>query len=691
MDASQDSRIANDSGFIEDADEAIDVLRMSPLLDPVWYRQTYPDLRDAPIDVARHYLERGAREGRNPHPLFDTNYYLEQNPDVAASGINPLIHYILYGEAEGRKPNPNWGRYPPAPHRLDAKSSSFGQNFLSAEFREGQRDDLVGITPSDGADSRTTKLIAFYLPQFYPFPENNKWWGEGFTEWTSVATVQKQFPEHATSSIPADLGFYDLRIKETRQRQGELAKQYGLYGFCYYFYWFAKRRIMAEVLEMILAQRAPDLPFCLCWANETWSRRWDGSEKEVLALQEHEAEVDTEILRDLMPFFRDDRYIRINGAPLLVMYRLSLMPEPERFVTLLREAARREGLPGLFLCNVMSFGDTDPGVFGCDAAVEFPPHGIDASEMDKASLKVPKEFSGLIYDYEEVVANRLVKGENYDFPYFPGVMPRWDNTARRGASAHIFHNARPEIFETWLSSSIEWTQSMNPDCPLVFVNSWNEWGEGAHLEPDRKYGRRFLEAIRRVVSGERAVELATLRDNESDATGRSLVGALFRENQIIAKRLEQIGRLQGPEPLFAGFPQAIDPKRLLTDVGSGHFDRVNSRAASEARIKIFRGSTMRLAGWVVGNIKHGNSADSLGYLLFTRQPDKKCFHAVILEWIERQDVSSFHGFPEQGKYCGFSMMVDTSLLDPGTYATTSIVVDGSETNEVRLDAHLAVF
>ena len=287
-------------------------------------------------------------------------------------------------------------------------------------------------------------------------------------------------------NVPADLGFYDLRVKETRRRQGELARQYGIYGFCYYFYWLAGRRILEQQLELMLAEREPNLPFCLCWANEHWSRRWDGSDKEMLIEQTHDAEGDVAILDDLMPYFEDDRYIRIDGKPVLVLYHATMMPDPAGFVAKLREAAQARGLPGLFVCAVMSFGTTDPRPLGCDAAVEFPPHNtVNPAQWSREELDAPPAFAGKIYDYAAYVERKVAEPVP-DFPYFPGVMPRWDNSARKGEGGYIFHEVSPDDYEVWLRHAAERTLRLNKEAPLVFINSWNEWGEGAHLEPDRR-------------------------------------------------------------------------------------------------------------------------------------------------------------------------------------------------------------
>src|SRR6266852_4642819 len=356
--------------------------------------------------------------------------------------------------------------------------------------REMARRAEKGVSPAPPSGLSPVLPIAFYLPQFHPTPQNDAWWGPGFTEWTNVACHEKIFPSHVAPNLPADLGFYDIRLKEVRQAQAELAMLYGVYGFCYYFYWFNGKRILEKPLELILRDGGPDMPFCLCWANETWSRRWDGSEEEVLLQQTHDADEDTAILDDLSPFFEDPRYIRVDGKPLLLIYRINLMPYPAKFVTQLREKAVQAGLFELYVCSAMIFGFEDPRPYGCDAAVGFPPHGTIADEVSRNVLDVPDDFTGKIYDMR--TAFEYAVGQTHAFPHFLGVMARWANTARRGKAGHPYHYADPKIFEAWMRLAGRRAREMNPSAPFVFINSWNEWGEGAYLEPDRRYGRRYL-------------------------------------------------------------------------------------------------------------------------------------------------------------------------------------------------------
>lgn len=347
-------------------------------------------------------------------------------------------------------------------------------------------------TPATGP----VRLIAFYLPQYHPIPENDRWWGKGFTEWTNVTKAAPNFTGHYQPRLPADLGFYDLRVPEVRDEQAALARQYGIHGFCYYYYWFAGKRLLHRPLDEVVRSGHPDFPFCVCWANENWNRRWDGLHAEILIAQQHSDEDDLNFIQSLEPALRDRRYIRIIGRPLLLVYRVGLLPDPSRTAAIWRRYCRETGLGDLYLAAVQSFGVTDdPRGFGFDAAVEFPPHAMAVLAERPARMLNPN-FQGMFYDYvatAEVFMNRPPAS----YPFFRTAMPSWDNTARRQDASEIFLNATPESYERWLRRLVEQTRWYQPpEERWVFINAWNEWAEGNYLEPDRKFGHRYLEATR---------------------------------------------------------------------------------------------------------------------------------------------------------------------------------------------------
>ncbi len=357
--------------------------------------------------------------------------------------------------------------------------------------------------------SMNPRLIAFYLPQYHPVPENDYWWGKGFTEWSNVSKAEPNFVGHYQPRIPADLGYYDLRLIEVMQQQAELAQRYGIHGFCYYYYWFDGKRLLERPVEQLLLSDKPDLPFCLCWANENWTRRWDGQEHEVLMAQLHTVEDDKAVINDLIRFFRDARYIKIDERPLILIYRVTLFPNFAETAARWRAICREQGIGEIYIAMVESFelvhSNTHPSTFGCDAAVEFPPQGLAEQKVPTGEILNP-DFAGSVADYCDL-AVRYATREAPAYTRFKGVIPGWDNTARRQHNSFCFENATPGAFQGWLEETIEETRVQNyGDERIVFVNAWNEWAEGAHLEPDRRFGHTYLEAVKNALDASRLLD-----------------------------------------------------------------------------------------------------------------------------------------------------------------------------------------
>ena len=375
-----------------------------------------------------------------------------------------------------------------------------------------------------------TRLIAFFLPQFHPIPENDTWWGKGFTEWTNVANATPLFPGHYQPRLPADLGFYDLRLPEVRQAQAQLAGAYGLHGFCYYHYWFGGKRLLDRPFAEVLSSGAPDFPFCLCWANEPWSRRWDGTPRDVLQPQSYSDEDDLSHIRWLLPALADPRAIRIDGKPVFLVYQGRELPDPARTTDTWRAEVLRAGLEeGLYLiaCETGWDAGWDATAAGFDAKLLFQPQfailfgsGAQIPAGSKEGLRV--------YDYAKawpVLANPdAVSYRRYDT-----VCPGWDNSARAGDRAVVLHNSTPEAYQNWLQFAVAKVERQPPDQRVVFINAWNEWAEGCYLEPDSRHGRAYLEATKRVlVSHERSASQGVASDAGGDVAGRLAAEPLVR-------------------------------------------------------------------------------------------------------------------------------------------------------------------
>lgn len=364
--------------------------------------------------------------------------------------------------------------------------------------------------------------IAIYLPQFHPIPENNEWWGKGFTEWTNVAKAKPLFNGHYQPHLPADLGFYDLRLEETRLAQEELAKKSGIYGFCYYHYWFNGKRLLETPLKRKLENPKEDFPFMLCWANENWTRVWDGREKNVLLEQQYSEKDDVEHIRTLIKCFKDSRYIRVDGKPVMIIYKSCRIPDIKLTIKTWRNEASKEGIE-LYLCRMDGFGNygNEHLKDGFDAAIDFEPFSIKREEFlnhlkwkninNKTSLwylkyklssdtarkeMINKLFSAI--DYSEYV-DFVMKYPEYDYKCFPGITPMWDNTARKKENYFLFRNSNPEKYQQWLQHEVNKFEPFSKNENFIFINAWNEWAEGNHLEPCQKWGKKYLEATGNVL------------------------------------------------------------------------------------------------------------------------------------------------------------------------------------------------
>lgn len=357
--------------------------------------------------------------------------------------------------------------------------------------------------------ARMTRLLAIYLPQFHPIPENDAWWGQGFTEWTNVAKARPLFPGHYQPHLPADLGFYDLRVPEVREAQAALAQAYGIHGFCYYHYWFNGQLLLERPLREVLESGKPDFPFCIAWANENWTRAWNGAEQEVLMRQEYSEDDDRAHIRWLLPYLKDRRYIRVRGKPVLLIYRVALLPNLMRTVQVWREEAERAGLPGLYLMRMENNHRDETGEIagtGLDAAAEFQPRSVNAPRVWWAEQRGLRRLerlwhrNNLVREYSDLMSVALAR-PTAPFRY-PCVTPGWDNSARRapgGMQSNIWINSSPDVYERWLRETLRRFQPFGQDEDFVFVNAWNEWAEGNHLEPDQKHGRAYLEATLRAL------------------------------------------------------------------------------------------------------------------------------------------------------------------------------------------------
>jgi hypothetical protein len=364
------------------------------------------------------------------------------------------------------------------------------------------------------------KPIALYLPQFHPIPENDKWWGNGFTEWTNVTKAKPRFKGHYQPHLPKDLGFYDLRLEESRLAQETLAKEYGIYGFCYYHYWFNGKRVLNEPIDRKLKNPKEDLPFMFCWANENWTRAWDGSIKDVLLKQNYSEEDDRKHIKFLISFFKDKRYIRVNGKPFFIFYKPDLFPNIASTIKIFREEALKENIELYLGCFERWIGmkKNEMQKLDFDAIIEFQPLSKTmqlylsensntnnknntynriisklSKKIFKKNINKLKKKKDLIIDYRDFIEFDIRQKNK---GVYPGVCPMWDNSSRRvGQDAIMFKNSTPKDFKFWYNQKIKPENFNDLDDNFIFINAWNEWAEGNHLEPCQKWNREYLEAL----------------------------------------------------------------------------------------------------------------------------------------------------------------------------------------------------
>ena len=358
----------------------------------------------------------------------------------------------------------------------------------------------------------SVRALAFYLPQFHPVPENDQRWGTGFTEWTNVTKATPLFRDHYQPNLPSDLGFYDLRVPETREAQASLARMHGIEGFVYWHYWFGEgRRILERVFSEVLESGKPDFPFCLAWANESWTGIWHGLERELMIEQKYPGIDDHKAHFQLLcKAFKDPRYIKVNGKPLFVIYRPLKLPDANSVLSLWQDLARKNGFPGIYFAGV-DFPEEKRRELGFDARI--PGEPLFLAEPDAIRFRFPNETTS--HRFKKRI-NRLLKRYNPEPPgptvasykmhvncylktqlqagTVPCVLPNWDNTPRSGPRGYLFDDATPELYQLMLKKSVKDLQARPPQERLLFIKSWNEWAEGNYLEPSRRYGRRYLEA-----------------------------------------------------------------------------------------------------------------------------------------------------------------------------------------------------
>lgn len=493
-----------------------------PYFHTNWYRETYG--LPPSVSCLEHFLRRHRTGQVNPVPVFDGAWYLDQNRDVAEGGADPFEHFLAFGASEHRDPSPDFdvkfylGRYKknlngqnPLLHYLSNIDNGLflpkrpeQEGLIPSAIRRSTRPATFfeNFTPAPPHAARKAMLLAYYLPQFHRVAENDAWWGKGFTDWTNLGRAIPRFVGHVQPRVPRDLGHYTLDDPSTLKRQVEMARAAGLSGFVFYYYWFNRHRLLEKPLEQFLADESLDFSFCAMWANENWTRRWDGQEREVLIAQEYLEEDDAALIASFARLFADKRYIRIEGRPLLMIYRVGLIPDTQARLRKWRKLFEKKHGERPLLIMAQSLGDDyDPTPYGLDGAVEFPPHKLSQAtpRINETLDLLDPDFSATVHDYAALAETSLTMPVP-DYPLIKAIVPGWDNDPRREGKGLALHNVTPAKYQEWLEKLVRYAA----DHPfygqqIICVNAWNEWAEGAFLEPDIHAGAAFLNATARAI------------------------------------------------------------------------------------------------------------------------------------------------------------------------------------------------
>lgn len=470
-----------------------DEIKASGLFDEPYYKNSIGVSSEDDFNAIEHYLKFGRIYQLTPRADFDPEWYWNTYSDCQELQIDPFVHYVRIGHKEKRN------------------TQSTSSELTVAGKDQESRDRIQSLTPGARTpvfeEKRPTKgapalrCFTWYLPQFHPCPENNEFWGEGFTEWTNVTTALPKYTGHVQPKLPSDFGFYDLRLTEIMDQQAKLAREFHIEGFAFYYYWFGGKRALQLPIENFLKSPEIDIGFFLCWANENWSRRWDGKDQDILLAQNHSPEDDKLILEDWKRHFDDPRYTRIDGKPVIALYRPDLIPNMKETVARWRAHAQTLGIGDLYLAAVNSFGYATAKEDGFDSWIEFPPHSFSKLKNVTMERDIPEDFSGAIYDYDSYIKENYDKKAADDLPTFRGAMPSWDNTARKKNKATIFDGSSPQKFQGVVERQIEKLKSENKDEEqILIVNAWNEWAEGTYMEPDRAKGYAVINALGRALT-----------------------------------------------------------------------------------------------------------------------------------------------------------------------------------------------
>lgn len=627
-----------------------------------------------PADPASHFLTKGWREGRDPAPWFSVWHYLSMHPDVAAVGMNPFLHYCCAGKKEGRRLA-----------RLGGEADGdITAVYAAHAYAVAPGPHFEEFDPSIGAGrEKRAKVIAYYLPQFHPIEVNDTQWGKGFTEWRNLPRGMPRFKGHIQPRIPRDLGNYSLHEGDVMRRQIEMAKAAGLFGFCFYHYWFDGKRVLETPMERFLADPTLDFPFCLMWANENWTRTWDGSEKEVILGQTYRDEDDLPFIDDVARHMKDPRYIRIGDRPLFFIYRPGIIPNSSEKIRKWREIFRNHHQLEPVILMAQGFHDLDPGKFGLDGAIEFPPHKLCESlkPVNSSIPMIDQNYVGDVLSYDEMV-DRSTAQVISDFPLIRTITPTWDNEARRPGRGMVLHGSTPAKFGEWANKMLSFSRS-NPTFGESFlcVNAWNEWAEGAVLEPDVHYGAAFLNSLSKVLHAETAGFETTVKKilvvgHDAHINGAQMLALNIGQVLKTCFGIQVAFLLGGSGPLLDRYRMlgsvivvergSIEADTAIADFAKQGFSSAITNTTPSGRFV----SVLKNAGFKVVSLIHelSNLLKSYGLEDAARQIAAASDHVIFPAEVVRSGFEAFAG----------SIANRTEVFPQGLYNTSVLEISAGE-------------
>jgi hypothetical protein len=544
--------------------------------------------------------------------------------------------------------------------------------------------------------NKPIKAIAFYLPQFHPVPENNLWWGEGFTEWTNVARAKPLFPGHNQPRLPRDLGFYDLRTPEVQEKQVSLARLYNITAFCFYYYWFSGRKVLERPLEGFIANKNINFPFCICWANESWSRKWDGSESDVLINQAHDIDTDEKFIRDTLPILKNKNYLQHDGKCILLIYRPNIIPNCAEMIERWRVIAAKDRIQ-LYVLGCETFGFNTPELYGLDGTVEFPPHNIQVPIVEDTAF-YDKKNDANVHDYEDFVVSSIYRPKP---PYkkYRGVIAGWDNTPRRpSGGGTVFVNSSPLAYEGYLRAICAQTRANIPgDDRFVFINAWNEWAEGTVLEPDLIHGHAYLEATKRALEPSRSLDIIFDGDDARLEAFRSLDLEQYLVLSSEYKRLTSemsflerfYKRFRGGSPSMKTLTEGKLPVELNGKITQalGAFDTLDGKKIGSI-VTTNCESALHLQGWVLPPSVSGMVVGN--FLVLSEKSSGKTYWAGLDLNVSRRDVRD--AFPDNATHDlnGFSVYLSLDALENGIYTVFCVTIQDGHAGQFTCGAKVQV-